>query len=108
MANISDILVKLIERTNQDKVDWQLAADESAYMAAFGNTSVVVSEDDLAGVIFKILNQENQVIEYLSSDYGEGREWAIELRELYSQARKIALGVGNQLDQLLQELEADN
>lgn len=107
MAEISDILVKLLERTNQDKVDWQSAADEAAFMAVFGNTSVVVSSDDLEGVIFKIVNQEGRVIEDISSDFGAGRDWSVELRELYSKARRLALGVDSQLDRLLQEIEAD-
>ncbi len=107
MAEISDILVKLLERTNLDKVDWQSAAEESAFMALFGTTSVVISSDDLEGVIFKIVNQESRMIEDMSSDFGDGRDRAIELRELYSKARRIALGADSQLDRLLQEIEAD-
>ena len=113
MADVTDILTKLLERTNQDKVSWQSTVDESTFLAVVGNTSVAINEEygDYGHLqyVLKILNQEGREIERLGSNtpnkYGE-TSYA-ELSELYMMARRLALGVDSQLDKLLQELEVD-
>jgi hypothetical protein len=106
MAEISDILTK-IERTNQDKVSWQTTADDRAFIAVLGNASVMVLQDSSEYLILKILNAEGREIEQLDTGVGVGTDWRGELEDLYTKARRIALGVDSQLDSLLQELESD-
>ena len=115
MAEISDILTTLLERTRQDKISWQLTADDYAFLAVFGKTSVMILEEDnefivisdRRPVVLRILNPEGREIERLSSGTMPGGNPTVtQLRELHSMARHIALGVDSQLDDLLKELQA--
>ncbi len=114
MAEISDILTKLLERTNQDRISWQTTADDQTFLAVLGNSSVSIDEDydRYGGIVYvlKILNKEGREIERINSNTSSdehGNTWRSELSELYIKARRVALGVDSQLDSLLQELEAD-
>ena len=110
MAEIADILTTLLERTRQDKVGWQTTVDESTFVAVLGKASVAIENLEYEGTIaLRILNQEGREIE---SMVGGGRssqtilEEDEQLKELYSKARRIALGVESQLEDLLKELQA--
>ena len=114
MAEISDILTKLLERTNQDRISWQTTADEKTFLAVLGSSSVSIDEDySRSGgrvYVLKVLNQEGREIERISSKIPLAEDVNTsnrELSELYIKARRVALGVDSQLDSLLQELEAD-
>ena len=115
MAEISDILTTLLERTKQDKINWQTTADDYAFLAVFGKTSVMIREEDSEfdftvvskPLVLRILNPEGREIERLSSEtLPGGNPTVTQLRELYSMARHMALGVDSQLDDLLKELQA--
>ena len=112
MADTSDILNKLLERTNQNKISWQTTADDKIFVAVLGNSSVSISEEFdiiVAGTVyvFRILNLQGREIERLSSDSTTSPTIMRQLQELHTKARRVALGVDSQLDKLLQELEAD-
>ena len=42
MAEIADIITKLLERTNEDKVSWKPTANEDTFVAVVGNISTSV------------------------------------------------------------------
>ena len=109
MADITDILTKLLERTNQDKVSWQTTADDDTFIAVFGNVSVAISTYGQWGETMRltILNKEGRVIERLDNDTAEGQQWESELAELHTKAKRIALGVDSQLNDLLKALDSD-
>ena len=108
MAEISEILLKLLERTNQDKVVWKTTVDERAFITVVGENSVVVQQDDrLYGIEMRILDQQGREIDRLQFEGTASAPVQSQLRDLYHQARRLALGVDSQLDKLLQELEAD-
>lgn len=106
MVEISEILTRLLERTNQDKVSWQTTADEDTFVAVFGNISVSITTDSEGYSYLQILNKSGTEIERLVP-WGETRYLASDLSELYRKARRIALGSDSQLDELLRELEKD-
>ena len=109
MAEISDILITLLERTRQDKVSWQTTADESAFVAVLGKASVSIEDDYNVGMTLRILNQEGREIESVGGHQPSVRptlEQLDQLRDIYTMARRIALGVDSQLDDLLKELQA--
>ena len=109
MAEITAILDKLLERTNQDKVVWKSTADERTYVAVIGKNSVVVQKDHrLFGFEMRILDQQGREIDQLQFEGAPGANVQSQLRDLYHQARRLALGVDNQLDKMLQELEIDS
>ena len=109
MAEIADILTTLVERSREDKISWRTSADESTFVAVLGKASVSIEEDYSQAMTLRILNQEGREIESMSrsvrSDQALLEELA-QLQELYAMARRAALGVGSQLDELLKELQA--
>ena len=107
MAETSDILIRLLERTNQDKVNWKPTSDEQTFIAVLGKASVMILRDDLNDTVLRILNPDGREIETLDTATPAARQWVGQLRELYTKARRIALGVDSQLDELLRELETD-
>lgn len=106
MAEIADILIKLLERTDQDKVVWKTTADESTFLAVLGTASVTIEESRIINeVVLRILNQEGREIESLTTWPLMSEEQRQQLKGLYREARRVALGVESQLDELLKELE---
>lgn len=107
MAETSDILARLLERTNQEKVNWQSTSADDVFIAVLGNSSVRITEffHDGMHAVLSILNEEGREIENLHNVSDD--EWYEDLRELYQKARRIALGVDSQLDDLLKILESD-
>ena len=106
MAEISDILTKLLERTDEDKVSWQPTADESTFTAVLGKSSVMIDQDYRLGFVLTILNAEGREIERVNSSEVYEVELEPLLQELYYKAKRIALRVESELDELLKELEA--
>ena len=110
MAEISDILATLLERTREDKVSWQTTAAESTFLAVLGKASVTIEESSFPeyNVVLRILNHEGRQIESLIIGPTTSPQQDQQLEELYSKARRIALGVDSQLEDLLKELESDS
>lgn len=114
MAEISQILTTLLERTRQNKISWQTTADDYVYLAVFGKASVMIreGESDLPfleidkPVVLTILNTDGHEIERMTGGSIPGLGTEPQLRELYTMARRVALGVDSQLDDLLKELQA--
>ena len=109
MAEIADIINKLLERTNEDKVAWKTTVDETTFTAVIGSTSTLVSaRDDSLGnqqVQFRILDRQGREIERYDTLHKYDAEIGARLRELYTKAKRVALGVEDQLDELLKALE---
>jgi len=105
MATIGDVLTKLLERTRQGKVNWRPTASELTFVATLGNTSVVIEGYRGMAPTLKILNKAGREIEFLGGDAPDAKDWRNTLYELYQMARRGALEVGSQLDDLMRELE---
>ena len=107
MAKISDIIVKLIERTIQGKVRWKTSAGKDTFVAVIGNSSVMVSKEVVTGVEMQILDKSGQEIYQIGGSLS-GRESLVNrenLEELHEMARRAALGVDAQLDELMATLD---
>lgn len=108
MADVTDIIAKLVERTGEGRVVWQTSADEDTFIAGVANTSVSVSayEDNYGDqrVRFRILNWEGREIELYDTGISADDEIRATLTQLHSMARRVALGVDSQLDDLLEAL----
>ena len=111
VADITDKLAKLVERTRQNRVRWKTTADDDAFGAVVGNVSVIISSvqvDQYAyAPMLKIVNKDGIDIEELS---GESRVEPFQevMWDLYRMARRVALGVDSQLDELLAELDKED
>ena len=107
MADINEIFVKLLERTNQGKVQWEPTSDEDTFVAGVGNLSVSLTKYRNGNLIFRILNEQGREIQS-----GNSNDWVFDdslggpppLEELYDQAKHGALQVDARLDELLNEL----
>ena len=107
MAQISEILLKLLERTDQDKVIWKSTVDERAYITVIGENSVIIQEDHRPfGFEMRVLDEQGREIDWLQ--FEQAASVQSPLRDLYHKARRLALGVDSQLDKMLQELEVDS
>lgn len=103
MAEISEILTKLAESTDQGKIDWKPTVNEQAFMAAIGNLSVVIQWEIGSYPLLKILDSSGSEIDRPDGQtHSESRD---DLFELHEQARRIALQVDRKLDELLKTLE---
>ena len=109
MAETSDILTRLLERTDEDKVIWQTTVEDNEFLVVLGKLSVTIRQYEFQGMqnVLRILNEEGTEIEMLGTSTNEGAPWYAELSDLYRKARRIALGVDSQLEDLLKVLESD-
>lgn len=106
MADITEVFQKLVQRTNEGKVLWKSASDSRTFVAVVGNNSAMISHDDfLESKILTIFNSDGVVIETLDGGFPSDIELTAGLKDLYEQARHIALGVDETLAELLEELE---
>lgn len=106
MAKVADILTRLLEQTRQKKLNWKTTVDEQTFVAHFSNFSVMIALD--RGIpSLRVLDKTGREIEVL---YGESPSTSSSettaLEELHDEARRIALAVNSQLDELLKELES--
>lgn len=108
MADITDVLSKLLERTRQGKVSWQPTPDEHMFNAVIGNTIVEILEDPVGDSALRVLNSVGRELETLASWSDVGREWETKLSELYQIARNNALEIDSQLEGLLKELDNED
>ncbi len=109
MAEVTEIVNKLLERTEDGKVSWKTTADENTFAAVVGNMSTLVLgyRDPLRRqmVQLRILNNEGREIETWDTGRASEPEILEKLVDLYAKARRSALGVDKQLDELLKALE---
>ena len=107
MADIADILMKLLERTDQGKVSWDGAPSDDTFIVTLGSVSVSIGTLDpfLDEVVLRISNNEGRLLESLDTMSAEGRSLKNHLLDLYFKVRRQALGVDSQLDDLLKALE---
>jgi hypothetical protein len=107
------LLERLIDRTDQGKVSWEITAEKGTYQASFPNYAVR---------IFTRPSETWGQIDYVLTLHDEGGEMVdqiadVELRDsgfddaykrmehLYNQARRKAMGVDKAIDDLLSELD---
>lgn len=99
MVEMEDVVHKLIERTEQDRVPWKATADKRAFAAIVGNLSVLVSQDVLGEIKLSVLDEKGMEIDYATRPHTT-------LTELHSSARRRALGTDRRLAELLDALDS--
>lgn len=107
MAEITDILQRLIARTEAGKVPWQITSDDQTFMVVYNNLSAIILIDDVRDKVLKIVDSSGNEIERLDEGTQSGREWRLQLSDLHQLARRSALGVERKLSDLLSEIERD-
>ena len=109
MADMDQVIDKLLQCTLQDKIWWKPTAIETSFAAVVGNFSAIVSlHEDPWGFEMerlRILDREGKEIEkYDAVTTGASQVTSDKLGGLYKSARRVALNVDQRLDGLLGEL----
>ena len=109
MAKIKEVVDKLLERTEQNKIGWQPTVTENTFIAVVGDLGVSIALprpaliDDT--VRLRVHDKAGEVVQELNADrIGYGATY-YRLRELHQKAKLKAYGESSGLDELLAELE---
>ncbi len=98
--NDTELVTKLIERTQQGKVDWHPTSTKLQYTASFGGNYTVIVDKDFQQDKFwlSIQNEEGVAIHQIfgSQDY--------RIPELFFAARRKALNVDQAITDILKDL----
>lgn len=113
MVDMSGILDKLAEITEQGQAPWRTTADKSAFSATFGRTSVVISAketspgSDMVSYRLSVLNEKGIEIEFATARWGPSvtNVKLPVLVPLYTSAKRTALGVDERLEELLNAMD---
>ena len=109
MADINDIVDKLLEKTDQNKINWRPTVTANTFIAAIGNVGVSISlpRQTVAEslVLFRVFSERGQAIQELSVDKTDNPYAHSKLMKLHSKAQQIASGNDPRLDELLAELD---
>ena len=109
MVEMSDIIDKLAEGTQQNRVPWKTAASDKSFFAVFGNQSVLISSESI-GVhtttkLF-VLDEKGDEIDRAEYDSHISNGKYPQLRELYQVAKRRAIGADRKLAELIAQIEA--
>ncbi len=99
MRKIEEILERLHQLSSEGKIAWAPTADPRKFSAVLGNSSAVVSKD-ASNCRFKLLNSSGDDIDSLSSRQFDH----LIIEQLWDLARRRALNIDAELDNVLVEL----
>ena len=109
MVEMSDIIDKLAEGTQQNRVPWKTAASDKSFLAVFRNQSVLLSTESV-GVHIKttlyVLDERGDEIDRAEYDSHIANGKYPQLRELYQVAKRRAIGADRKLAELIADIEA--
>ena len=113
MAEMRDIIDKLIEGTQQNRVPWKTAASDRTFIAAFGNLSVLISSESIGiHTITKlsVLDEMGNEIDHATHDTSKHNSRdprdSYGLWLLYQAAKRCAAGADRKLDELISRIDA--
>ncbi|OGG48863.1 MAG: hypothetical protein A3F84_28115 [Candidatus Handelsmanbacteria bacterium RIFCSPLOWO2_12_FULL_64_10] len=108
---LSSFVVRLYRKTRSGELQWKQTGARDVFMAQFTKYSVFIHkcfDEDERSEFFKLViwNEDGEVVEELPSYVlREHVQEADEmLSEMYSTARRVAMGVDKALDALLEDL----
>ena len=110
MADVVKAIDRLLERTNQNRINWKVSETPGSFNAAVGKlaVSIAVQKQNWAvapEVQFRIVDEDGKVIQSLNADHINDAAVYGKLRELHLQAGQAAQGNAASWDELLAELE---
>jgi hypothetical protein len=110
-----NLITQLHKQSAEGKVTWQKTLDDGVFQAGFPNYTIKLSTrqnpDDRTALdyVLRILDADGETIEEiadteLSAPNFSRQEAYLLMKELYSTARRISMGVEKALDSILSEL----
>ena len=109
MAKVEEVVDKLLERTEQNKIGWETTVTENTFITVVGNLGVSIGLprpaliDDT--VRLRVHDKTGEVVQELKADRNGYGATYYKLRELHQKAKLKAQGEDTGLDELLAELE---
>ena len=114
MEKHTRLLQLLLEQTAANKLEWRTTSDEDTFVVSFSASSVMVSERYNPGTtgepdyIITLVNSDGNSVEEFSDvtlKSESGVNWFGEMKMLFKQAKRAALGADKVLDNVISELE---
>ena len=106
MAEVAEIIPKLVDRTDQNRINWRQTPSEGTFGANIGSWSVTISTTRVTlGVAFglRVYDQEGKFLDEVRAS--TGTELHRSLSQLHEKAKRSALGIDRQLEGLMAELD---
>ncbi len=104
---MADKLIQIAEivynQTQAGELKWEKTPDLNTFQTSFPSYSILI-QDSRDTILFKIYNEEGQIIEQLSEGQASNAGFS-NLRDLYVTARRAAMGVEEALDEILKALD---
>ena len=106
MAEMSDVITKLAERTGEGRIPWKTAVGESSFSARLGNLLVLISASSSGNIRLSVRNEKGTEVDSVESfDLDLLPVLSSKLDGLYSSARRMALGTDQTLSELMDLLD---
>ena len=102
MAKIETILEKLHQLSKEGRIAWKPTVDPLTFSVVLGESSAHVSKDMQGTYHFKLLNSSGDDLDHVF--YSRGIPGDSRIEDLYEIARRRALNVDAELDNVLVEL----
>ena len=104
MVVMTDVIEKLVERTDQGRVPWKTSVGESQFSARLGNLLVLISSRHADHVKLSVVNEKGTEIDSAEHVEFPGGQHPV-LRELFTSAKRTALGTDQTLKELIELLD---
>ena len=113
MVDMSQVVTKLAQLTNNGQVPWKSTADPSAFAATFGGVSVLISSrrNPLRDSTYKLAVLDDQGNEIDSASYSTldvtlgANHQNRGLESIFNVAKRSALGVDRRLEELMNAMD---
>ncbi|RJP35551.1 MAG: hypothetical protein C4527_00430 [Candidatus Omnitrophota bacterium] len=105
-SKFTQLINQLHEKTVNNKINWEETAEENIFLVSFSDYSVEIADySDESHDLYKlrIYNKEGKIVDKISSDNCSYLT-ANELKEVYENARRKAMGADEALGELLESL----
>jgi len=104
-TKINDLIVRLHQKTEKNKVDWETTASSNRYLTSSAEYSIIISEEG-EDFFLTITDNWDDLIESIGDpELKEINPDAFNLmKSLYSLARRNARGVDKAIDEILDSL----
>ena len=111
MVEMNDVVDKLAKITEQGQAPWKSTSDKSTFAVTFGRLSLLISGmntelgDDIASYRLSVLDEKGDEIDYaVHGRLVSGLSFPV-LASLYDSAKRVALGVDERLEELMNEMD---
>ena len=103
MTKTEEILEKLHQLSREGKMTWRPTISQWKFMAVLSNSSAIISKEGLTYNLM-LLNSSGNKIGHMSPSASASPETYSRMEQLYESARRQALNVDAELDNVLVEL----